>query len=335
MGYKTKSMIYAKGLKFGIEEKEQTGMKTPFDVNLPGVFTEKFEGKPFVKSEKEKKKPGAYSQGAKLLDETSQNDVVLSGLTSQDWGTRLGTSLGIMVNKIRKNKKQKNLSEGKGKGKGFTGGTSNNPSNNNISIPVAGNEGSSLGTPPSNSMSDSYFKTKIAAERANSYLGSFKKKSIPTPKDETNRLNIDVFPPIKTKPVSPFVNPTKNIGIVPRKEKTNKELKKHFKKEGRKKNNKKIDNQESKYSADFSKFSTKEFPEQITAVGLSQDLTKKFYLNNAKEQGFTRDQAMKNVKVTQQTDGYRAYKYEMGGGKNPAFYEETPKKKSLFGRKKQ
>ena len=119
MGYKTKSMIYA--LTFGSKEKEQTGMKTPFDVRLPGGLTQKFEGKPFVKSEKEKKEPGAYSQGAKLLDETSQNDVVLSGLTSQDWGTRLGTSLGIMVNKIRKNKKQKNLSEGKGKGKGSEG----------------------------------------------------------------------------------------------------------------------------------------------------------------------------------------------------------------------
>ena len=236
MGYKTKSMIYA--LTFGSKEKEQTGMKTPFDVRLSGGLTQKFEGKPFVKSEKEKKKPGAYSQGAKLLDETSQNDVVLSGLTSQDWGTRLGTSLGIMVNKIRKNKKQKNLSEGKGSAVG----TSDNPSNNNISIPVAGNEGPSLGTPPSNSMSDSYFKTKIAAERANSYLGSFKKnKSISTPKGKTEILNIDVVTPIKTKPVSPFVNPTKNIGIVPRKEKTNKELKKHFKKEGRKKNNKKID----------------------------------------------------------------------------------------------
>ena len=203
MGYKTKSMIYAKGLKFGIEEKEQTGMKTPFDVNLPGVFTEKFEGKPFVKSEKEKKKPGAYSQGAKLLDETSQNDVVLSGLTSQDWGTRLGTSLGIMVNKIRKNKKQKNLSEGKGKGKGSPGGPSDNPSNNNISIPVAGNEGPSLGTPPSNSMSDSYFKTKIAAERANSYLGSFKKS-------ETNL--------IQTKPPEEQALTTSMSQIIPQNE---------------------------------------------------------------------------------------------------------------------
>ena len=103
-------------------------------------------------------------------------------------------------------------------------------------------------------MSDSYFKTKIAAEQAKSYLGGFGKKSIPTPKDETNsfekkpistpkdktkRLNIDVVPTIKTKPVSPFVNPTKNIRIVPRTEMTNRELKKHFKKEGRKKNSKK------------------------------------------------------------------------------------------------
>ena len=69
MGYKTKSMIYA--LTFGSKEKEQTGMKTPFDVRLPGGLTQKFEGKPFVKSKKEKKEPGAYSQGAKLLDETS------------------------------------------------------------------------------------------------------------------------------------------------------------------------------------------------------------------------------------------------------------------------
>lgn len=325
MGYKTKSMIYA---------KSKEGFQTSFDVRLSDGITGKFEGKPFVKSEKEKKEPGAYSQGAKLLDETSQNDVVLSGLTSQDWGTRLGTSLGIMVNKIRKNKKQKNLSEGKGKGKGrgTTGGPSSKPLNNNISIPIKENEEDQQFS----SMSDSYIKTKIATEKAKSYLGSFGKKSIPTSKDKTKRLDIDVVTPIKPKPVSPFVNPTENIGIVPRKEKTKKELKQHFKKnEGiNKKINKKIDNQESKYSADFSKFSTKEFPEQITAVGLGQDLTKTLYLNNAKKQGFTRDQAMRNVNVTQQTDGYRAYKYEMSGGKNPAFYEETPKKRSLFGRKK-
>ena len=55
MGYKTKSMIYA--LTFGSKEKEQTGMKTPFDVRLSGGLTQKFEGKPFVKSEKEKKEP--------------------------------------------------------------------------------------------------------------------------------------------------------------------------------------------------------------------------------------------------------------------------------------
>ena len=302
MGYKTKSMIYFKS-------DLKKGLKTPFDISLSDKFSKSPDE--LIKTDSKKtdkstvaKEAGAYSKGTKLLNKTGQDAGVLSGLASGSAGTQAGTAIGIMVNKIRKNKKQKNLSEGK-EDQQFS------------------------------SMSDSYFKTKIAAERAKSYLGGFKKnESISTPKGKTERLNIDVVTPIKTKPVNPFVNPTKNIGIVPREEKTNKELKKHFKKEGRKKNNKKIDNQESKYSADFSKFSTKEFPEQITAVGLGQDLTKTLYLNNAKKQGFTRDQAMRNVNVTQQTDGYRAYKYEMSGGKNPAFYEETPKKKSLFGRKK-
>ena len=141
-----------------------------------------------------------------------------------------------MVNKIRKNKKQKNLSEGKGKGS--AGGPSDNPSNNNISIPVAGNEGPSLGTPPSNSMSDSYFKTKIAAEKAKSYLGSFKK-------NETNL--------IQTKPPEEQALTTSMSQIIPQNEirkikKPNYAIKnlkeKKLKKRslfGRKKNNKKID----------------------------------------------------------------------------------------------
>ena len=119
MGYKTKSMIYAKSLKFDKDNswimKGATGKKAVAEDNFfngtgAKILPEIKEDPQFNVNEKKesntKKETGAYKAGAVLLDKTGQEvgkDVgVLNGLTSENEGTRLGTSLGIMVNKMDK-----------------------------------------------------------------------------------------------------------------------------------------------------------------------------------------------------------------------------------------
>jgi len=162
MGYKTKSMIYAKSLEANLNieggEKKKgentisfSGYETAEDAKnalknaretaekeaeersnpwiMKGVLGKKAAANQFAldgtgakklrerevdpqfnvnekKESKTKEKTGAYKAGAVLLDKTGQEvgkDVgVLSGLTSENEGTRLGTSLGIMVNKMDK-----------------------------------------------------------------------------------------------------------------------------------------------------------------------------------------------------------------------------------------
>ena len=89
-------------------------------------------------------------------------------------------------------------------------------------------------------------------------------------------------------------------------------------------------------SKDFAKFAT-EYDGAPSGVSPSQDFAKTLYLQKAKAEGFTRDEAMKYSKVYRQNKDNGAYRYEMGGGNNAAFYaeKEEPKKslKGLFNRK--
>ena len=130
MGYKTKSMIYAKSLEANLNieggEKEKrittySGVskeegKRMLDKARNEVSNDYFAGEAdkairrdasnkLIKTDSKKtkaKEAGAYSRGTKLLDKTGQDAGVLSGLASDSPGTQVGTAIGIMVNKMDK-----------------------------------------------------------------------------------------------------------------------------------------------------------------------------------------------------------------------------------------
>ena len=120
MGYKTKSMIYAKSLKAGLNATSEKKAKGTYEAikeiglgyadvkpNAPeSTNVEKMTPKPTPKSVTEslikkapEKKAEATKRENRKLDRKGVDSGVLSGLTGST-GTQTGTALGIMVKKI-------------------------------------------------------------------------------------------------------------------------------------------------------------------------------------------------------------------------------------------
>jgi hypothetical protein len=113
MGYKTKSMIYVTSLKGEGEKKEEEEGKTPKKeegkkpkpVDAGEVYSgpqEVYSGPQVGVSNgyKPTEDKGAYKSGSKMFNSSSQDVGVLAGLASGSVGTRVGTALGIITNKL-------------------------------------------------------------------------------------------------------------------------------------------------------------------------------------------------------------------------------------------
>tara|TARA_R110001632_G_scaffold110886_1_gene221522 strand:+ start:356 stop:1345 length:990 start_codon:yes stop_codon:yes gene_type:complete len=115
MGYKTKSMIYAKSLKASLnatsEKKAKGTAEAILDIGLgytdvkpnapESTNVEKMTPKPLglIKKAPEKKAEATKREKRKS-DRKDDDSGVLSGLASESKGTQTGTALGIMVKKI-------------------------------------------------------------------------------------------------------------------------------------------------------------------------------------------------------------------------------------------
>ena len=121
MGYKTKSMIYAKSLKASLNATSEKKAKGTYEAikeiglgyadvkpNAPeSTNVEKMTPKPTPKSVTEslikkapEKKAEATKREERKSDRKDDDSGVLSGLASESKGTQTGTALGIMVKKI-------------------------------------------------------------------------------------------------------------------------------------------------------------------------------------------------------------------------------------------